>query len=203
MADLRRRVRRACEGDEGFSLVELVVAMTIISGAFLALAHSMAGGLAALSASRQRSVFLELANAEMEQMRSLAWESLGVSDEDPDLASAYPANEHDGRDAVVLDVDALAAADPDFGAPRPAVSVVTSSPLTGIVTPYTIERWVTWSELPGSDAPTEVKVIDLTITWNESNRGERSVSLRSVRYPGGLGPLDLDNQPPTAEITRM
>lgn len=201
MVRISRSVRRLLGQEGGFSLVELVVAMTIISGGFLALAHSMAGGMAALSASRQRSVFLELANGEMERLRAIPWESLGVADDDPDLATAYPGGAHDGRPAVLLDVDALVAADPAYEAPPAAVSVETSSPVSGVRLPFTIERWVTWSESPGIDGAMEVKQIDVVLRWDESGRGTRGVTLHSLRYPGGLGPADVGNAPPVASFT--
>lgn len=191
-------VRRHLACERGFSLIELVVAMTIISGAFLAFTYEMAGGMSALSAARQRSVFVELANGEMEELRSFAWDSLGVSNVDPNRAAAYPADAYEGRPAVVLDSAALLAADPTFVTPLAAVSTITSSPVRGVITPYTIRRWVTWSEVAGTAGSTEIKRIDVVMEWSESGRAMRSVALQSIRYPGGLGPKNLTNHAPVA-----
>ena len=199
MARIRGRLRAAESGEGGFTLLEIVIAMTIISTSFVTLAHSMAGGMAALSAARQRSVFVELANAEVENLRSIAWESLGVSTTDPDRGTAYPGDVHDGAAAVLLDVPALQAADPSLPAPPAAVSVVTTSSVSGVITPYTIRRWITWSNAGGEDSATELKRIQITLEWDESGRGDRSVSLESIRYPGGLGQVESDNQAPVAQ----
>lgn len=203
MTTLMVRIRRALRPDDegGFTLLEIVIAMTIISSSFVMLAHALAGGMAALSAARQRSVFIELANAELEAMRSLAWESLGVSTTDPNRATAYPGGLYDGRGAVLLDVIALQAANPAFAMPPAAVSVVTTSPVSGVITPYTVRRWVTWSAAGGSDSAADLKHINIRIEWNESGRGARSVSLESIRYPGGLGTLAGSNAAPVARAT--
>lgn len=191
-------LRRALGDERGFSLVELVVAMSIISGAFLSFTYSMAGGMTALSAARSRSAFVEIANGEMEELRSLPWASLGVSTVDPDRTAAYPGGSYQGRSAVVLDGAALLAADPAFISPPAAVSVVTTSAVRGVRTPYTIRRFVTWSTDAGIAGSTELKRIDVVLQWDENGRGTRSVSLQSIRYPGGLGPAALGNSAPAA-----
>ena len=201
MSRLTRALRRRLAREDGFTLLEIVIAMTIISTSFVTLAHSMAGGMAALSAARQRSVFVELANAEVENLRSIAWESLGVSTTDPDRSTAYPGDLHGGNGAVLLDVPALLAADPTLPAPPAAVSVVTTSSVTGVITPYTVRRWITWSDAAGSDGATQLKRIQITLEWDESGRGARSVSLESIRYPGGLGALDESNAAPVAQAS--
>ena len=201
MARISGRLRVENDAEGGFTLLEIVIAMTIISTSFLTLAHSLAGGMAALSAARQRSVFIELANAEVENLRAIAWESLGVSTTDPDRATAYPGDHHQGSPAVLLDVPALQAGDSSLPDPPSAVSVVTVSPVSGVITPYTIRRWITWSAAGGVDSVTQLKRIQITLEWDESGRGARSVSLESIRYPGGLGAVDSDNQPPIAQAS--
>lgn len=199
MVRINRLPRPDDEG--GFTLLEIVIAMTIISTSFVTLAHAMAGGMAALSAARQRTVFIELANAEIEGLRAITWEALGVSTLDPDRASAYPGDVYDGRNAVLLDVAAMQAADAQIPNPPTAVSVVTTSPVSGVITPYTIRRWITWSPAAGPDGAAQLKHIRITLEWDESGRGARSVTLESIRYPGGLGQVDGSNSAPVAQAS--
>ena len=193
-------LRRRTAAEQGFSLIELVVAVSIIATAFLGLTRATAGAIAGLHSVRQRSAFIELGNAEVESLRAQPFASLGVSSTDPDLTTAYPAGSHDGRTAVQLDVATLRAADPTFADPPPAVAVVTSSAVQGIRLPYTVRRWVTWSSAAGSGGATQLKRIDVTVEWSDTNGATRHVDLHSLRYPGGLGPIST-NQQPTAVAT--
>jgi len=170
-------------------MVEMTVAMTILAGVFLAMALAMFSGMNALAASRQRSAFLEVANAEMEAVRATPYASVGVNVTDPDYATAYDPGTprtHDGRHAVEV----------ASGAPA-AVTVVTSSPIKGIVLPYTVRRWVTWTDTAGGTGH-QFKRLLVRVEWTENQRVARSMTLTSVLYPGNLGPGTVVNQVPTA-----
>lgn len=191
---------RAAAGEGGFTILEVVIAMTIVAGAFTALAHATFGGMAALQASRARSVFIELANAEIEDLRALRYDALGVSTTDPDLAAAYPGNEFKNGKAVLIDVAAKQAADPTFPAPPAAVEVRTSAPAEGVPTPYTVRRWVTWSKAAGASGATLIKRIHVKFEWMDRGSQLRTTTLDSLVYPGGLGAAPL-NPLPVARIT--
>lgn len=162
--------------DEGFTVIEMVVAITILAVTMMALATTQYGGLRALAAARQRSAFIELGNAHMEQMRSLSADQVGVSSTDSDLATAYPGGLHDGLPAVVLT--------PGTPPPPTAVEVVTTSDVKGIVLPYTVRRWVTRDPSSAND---DLRRLEIQVEWSENRRTTRTVSLTSVWYPGGLG----------------
>lgn len=174
--------------EDGFTLIEMTVALTILASVLLATAMAMFSGMKALAASRQRSSFIEVANAEMEAVRATPYASVGVNATDPRYLdnSAYPGGKFDGRDAVVV----------ASGAPA-AVSVVTSSPLKGIVLPYTVRRWVTWSDTSGGTGH-QFKRLVVKVEWTENQTASRSMSLTSVLYPGNLGPSTVTNNSPTA-----
>lgn len=165
-------------GEGGFTIIEMVVALTIMALSMMALASAQYGGLKALGAARQRSAFIELGNAYMEQLRSLPASLVGVSDADPDLlnGTAYPSGQHDGLPAVVLP-----AGPPS---PPPAVEQVLTSEVKGIVVPYTVRRWVTRDPASGND---DLRRLEVQIEWSENRTATRDVSLTSVWYPGGLG----------------
>ncbi len=74
----------------------------------LVLAYGIFGSMGALAAARQRSTFLELANAEVEAMRALDYEAVGVDPDDPNFESAYgPGGQFEGRSAVTTETDGL------------------------------------------------------------------------------------------------
>lgn len=187
-----RDQRDAAPGrEDGFTVIEMTVAMSILAGVFLAMAFALYGGLNAFGAARQRSAFLEVANAEMEALRAVAYDNVGVltGDFTTGPTGNYPGGQFDGRDAVVVAT----------GAPA-AVSTVTTSPIKGIVLPYTVRRWVTWSDTTGGIAH-QFKRLHIRVEWTENQRVNRKLSLTSVLYPGNLGPPVAANNPPTAVIT--
>lgn len=192
---LTRRLARSVGPEErGFTLIEMVVTVTIIGGVFLSLSFVMFGSLRALGAARQRSIFTDVANKEMEVLRSLPYEDVGVRSDD--LATYTPTTppQHEGRDAVVIDV----VANPGTLAP-PAVSTVTSSPLKGISLPYTVRRWVTWTD-PDTGNAHKFKRLHVEMQWTENGRSTRKVELASVLFPGNTG-TDGDNTNPEADFT--
>lgn len=177
--------------DEGFTLIEMVTAMTLMAIVFLAVAQAMGGGFKALAAARQRSAFVEAANAEIEKVRGLSYEDVGVNASDPNLASQYPSNQHNGRDAVIFS--------PDQANAPAAVSVVTTSPLRGIPLPYTVRRWITWTDTTGSSTH-EFKRVDVDVEFLENQRSTRHIVLTSLVYPGSLG-VTPGADPPTGSFT--
>ena len=191
---LRARTAGELPDEAGFTLIEMMVALTILAVTMISLAYGLFGGMRVLQAGRHETSFLELANAEAESIRALPYYDAGVNVNDPNLAAAYPLagglNTHNGREAVVID--------PPSARTPPAVEVITSSPLSSRPTPYTIRRWVTWTD-PSAGTTQRFKRIDITIEWNEPNGRARSVSYTTLYYPGNLGPAE--EQLPVARLT--
>ena len=181
----RERGAGAPTGEGGFTIVEMVVAITIMALSMMALASTQFSSLKALGASRQRSAVVELGNAYMEQLRSMPAERVGVSSTDPDLSTAYPGGLHESLPAVLLTA----------GTPPPpaAVEVVTTTEVKGILVPYTVRRWITRD--PASGTNDDLRRLEVEIEWTENRRSVRRVSTTSVWYPGGLG-----TDPPTNAV---
>lgn len=177
--------------ERGFTLIELVVALTLISFAFTSLALVLTGGFGALAATRQRSSYVAVANAEIEKIRSMPYDKVGVWTSDPDLFNQYSGGTtYEGHDAVLT---------MDSASPR-AVTVVTSSDASGVPGPYTIRRWVTWWD---KDQGTlhQFKRLKVEIEWLENSKNVRRVVLSSILYPGGRGPTTTTNNDPVVSAT--
>lgn len=169
----------------GFTLIEMIVALTLMAGVMLTMAFALFGAMNGLVASRQRSAFVEIANGEMEILRALSYEKVGVASGDTG-ATYEPGPRYQGRGAVIV----------DSGAPA-AVSTVTSSPVNGISFPYYVRRWVTWTDTFGGTAR-QFKRLNVEVQWTENKRSTRKLMLTSVLYPGGGQGLSSTNQAPVA-----
>lgn len=174
----------------GFTIVEMVVAMTLMAIGMLAFAQMMYGGMGALVATRQRSVFLELATAEMESLRAIPYDKTCVAASDPNTYATF-----EGANAVVgASCDAKAVSD---------------MPGTEAATAHVVRRWITWTNPTGenvTEATATFKRLTVELEWREKNETPRTIRLSSVRYPGGFGPTGKapgTNKEPVAIATAI
>ncbi|MEY2475914.1 MAG: hexosaminidase [Actinomycetota bacterium] len=180
---------RRSDGEEGFTLIELTVAISLLAVVMVGFAGAVYGGMAAWAASRQRSAFVEIANAEMETLRAVPYDSLGINTTtEPGWAAAYPSNQHGGRDYVNV-----TPADTAGLAPK-SVSTVTTSNVQGLALPYTVRRWVTWTDVTGGSSHV-FKRLEVRVEWSENRRTARSLTLTSIIYPGGIGATSTNTDP--------
>jgi PKD repeat protein len=170
------------------TLIEMVISVSIIATVFLSLGLVLGGALHAYSTARLRSAFIEIANGEIETVRSHAFTNVGVHPSDPNYAAAYPGGKFEGRDAVAIASSAL-----------PAESVVTTSPVEDITLPFTIRRWITWTD-PAGGIGHVLKKITVEVEWTDRGKA-RTFRLVSLRYPGGLGVGSTPNHAPEASFT--
>lgn len=176
----------------------MIVGLSLMAMGMLALAHMMFSGLNTLALARERSAMLEIANAEMEKLRAIDFDALGVDDTtadgdpvDPDFAAQYPGGLFDGRPYV----PATAATTPS------AIRSVTVAPVEDASVPYQVFTWITWYVPDGAVATEALKRLDVEVVWDSDVR-ERRVVLSSVRFPGtpqeDVNPAD---NPPVADFT--
>ena len=186
MASKFRGPRPSPDDQAGFTVIEMVVAMSLLSAILLSAGSVLYGGMGALVASRQRSAFVEIANAEMERLRAWPYPSVGVNTGDTATYQGSPPT-FEGRDAVVV----------ASGAPE-AVTTVTNSPVRGIVLPYTVRRWVTWTDASGGSSH-KFKRLIVEVEWTENNRAQRTLRLSTLLYPGAQEGAS-SNRPPLARM---
>ena len=183
-----------CPGEGGFTLIEMMIAITILAVTMLVIAYGLFGGMTVMQVARHKTAMLELANAEAEQIRALDYDDAGVNTDDPNKDSAYPLvggiNKFGGRDAVVIS--------PTSPRTPAAVQVVTTSAANNVPTPYTVRRWVTWTDTTAGTTQ-RFKRIDVRIEWKEASGADRQVDYSTNYYPGDLG--RVITPPPTASFT--
>ena len=182
--------------DAGFTLVEMVIALTLMAMVMSGAGIVLFGSMRALTSARERSTFVEIATAEMDALRAVPYNLQGVASTDASYSAAYPSALFDSHDRVTACTPPVT---PDPTCPAlplapAAVTTVTTSPVTGIILPYTIRRWVTWTDAAGGTTHV-FKRLTVQVEWTERNLPTRTFRLSSVIYPGGLGSAGANHVP--------
>ncbi len=145
-----RRPFRLHEEEGGFTLVEVMAAMTVLAIGIFGAAQAMTIGLSSTGLSRQRLAARAGLDQQMEEARALNYDNLVLSDPDPGLTHSSDSKNPDYW------VDTAAQTfDPDGDGPlsaEPIVRVAGASPalqhfqnpfIVGSTT-YSVYRYVTW-----------------------------------------------------------
>lgn len=159
-------MQRYAKDDGGFSLIEMVVSIFILSITLLALLSTLITSLRAAQENEARVRATALSNELLERMIAQPWDRLGLYvDEAPDLTL-------EGQQVVLLPGTRDASASPPDPVPRADESVVRDG------RDYTVRRWVTWVDDGGGQ---DFKRLVVELEWDVrgSARTMRTESLRS------------------------
>lgn len=137
-----RLTARLTADDQGFTLVEMMVAILLLAIIFSALVTVIVTSLTSMQREEQRVRATQLAQEELERIRAIEWDCAAIDSTDTDYSATY-----NGNTTVVL--DAAACSDPSI-APDPSPTVRT---VDGI--DYTVTRNVYWMDDPedGTEDP--------------------------------------------------
>ena len=187
--------------DEGFTLIELVVAMLVISLVLLGLMAAQTSALVTGAQARQRTQAAAVANQTMEQLRALPWLTLSKGMHTNFVAaSGGDANVSSGRlqpavggplnEPLVTSSTQVTSMPPLSGAAGTNKTI--SSDPGGTGTTFTTRVYVTTAP----SAPTGVLTLTVITTWPaKSNARNAYVMLRSQAYAPAGGCGDASNQP--------
>ncbi len=89
-AMIRRRLRALSSDERGFTLIETVIASTIIFGSLLSLAYTATVGFGYEDLARQKQTATGIADGIMEQARGLAWDRITAGHLASDITAADP-----------------------------------------------------------------------------------------------------------------
>lgn len=205
--DMRAIPRAVNKRDEGFSLVELVVAMFVIAVVLLLLAGVQVSAMQSIVNATKREQATAYANQAMEIMRSLPWNTLskgnvpGFHTAGGNVDPYYTGNSSGGT--VTIDGETytvrLALTTPqDLSTPRPPLFDASGSNHTVQSDPtkpgseFDIRAYVVDS-VNGSAASVGLLVI---VSWTNVKTGETDdLALRSSAYDGSTGCGDRDEMP--------
>jgi len=169
-------------GQEGFTLLEMMVAVLILAIVFTAFASVLTSGLRTADASTHRTEGFTIATREIEGMHAVPYNELGFySDQGP---SSWET------DTTVI----LGSCSTACGI-TPLVEPTGTDTEAGIT--YSIDRYVYWlgatavsppaASSPSTTTDTQAyKGVTVTVTWTD-RVGTHTVEQDSIIYPGGLG----------------
>ncbi len=170
--------------EEGFTLVEVLVALVITATALLVLAGTMYSAFGSIGFSRQRDTATELANQAMEQIRALNFSDLvmSVTDLSGDSLVTCGASCTFGsppRTIPTVSSGALPPAPlyPHSSTTTPAVGSSSPGPAT-----YTISSYLTFD--PSGN--TQARVATVRVSWNHPVKGASAlVQIESTIFASG------------------
>lgn len=176
--------------ESGFGIVESMVAITLLAVALLGLAQLMFGAMSALEATRRRSVFVEVATAQMERIRATPYDEVCVTSAQLAASGIYTGTSFEGRTA----------AGPATATATCSVEPRSDEPTTDRSTAHTVRRWVTFTDTAGGGGSSSERFKRLTVevAWQDQSGADRSLRLASVLYPGGRGDEPVGNARPVA-----
>lgn len=197
--------RRRLGGDDGMSLVEMLIALFILAIALMALASGILASLTSIGNDERRVRATQLANQTVEDLRGMAWDDVGFYSDDPGYTATV-----DGQETVTLGSSRAGAP-----GPLPGPQSVTRD---GI--PFTVTTNITWKDDdtevgPGGYEPTQLKAFHVVVAWSDrdtprsfESRGTRSPSVDEVPLveaptpaPSGFVITAYDISPSTVTIS--
>ena len=197
---LHARPRRLPGGDDGFSLVEAVVALAIAAAIFTALAFALIGGARSALLSQQNQQAADVLNRAVEQARAVPYDSLAVREADIDTGEAgrtpalsavdtYDPNDDTatgaGAEALVYDPNGLVAPG--------ALGVAHVATVAQNGGSFSVRRYVT---VPSDASTSAFKRLTVVVKWSSLGKQRtRTYSTLVARTQRGLPLPDFKFSP--------
>ncbi|HLX88439.1 MAG TPA: fibronectin type III domain-containing protein [Acidimicrobiales bacterium] len=189
IAQLRAaRAHRDQEHQDGFTIIETVVAMAVFAVTLIPTTGIFFGGMQAASVSNIRSDAVGVAASMLAQVRSLPYNLVGFYSGQANYVSVCPATVTPcaGQATVVLGTGL---------GPAGAFTPVTPSPTIG-ATSYSVTTYITWANAnvpsgtcsAGSTLCVQAyKEATTVVSWSGLSRMAGSITETTLVYPGGQG----------------
>jgi Tfp pilus assembly protein PilV len=186
--------RRLSRDEEGFSLVEALVAVFILAVGAFAVLQSLNFGLTSSGLSRQRQTAEQLVNQELEQARGLNYGNIGLADAGPLTKSTDPLNPDSSISADGLSYDAdgtgttvspesliLSQVAPNL--PHGPAAVTKGGSTFGVY------DYVTWLDVSGISGAQNAKRVTVVVTYTSDATHTLAQVKGSSLYSSGAIPV--------------
>jgi prepilin-type N-terminal cleavage/methylation domain-containing protein len=177
-----QRARSETDQD-GFTLIELVMALAISAFAFLALATMLAGTLRALSVGKTRAQGNEVATQGIEDLQRLDFNDLGLCAGAADPAPAVPSSLSSFTSVALPNCSGTVVYEQPCAAPAGtlttfAVPRQTYTCVRNNIT-YTVNRYIVWADPPQNTA----KRLAVYVSWTDQAGTHQVAQESSLRSP--------------------
>jgi len=173
--------------EAGMSLIELVVAMTLLAVVMVGLSSSIGVAYRVVALGRQRQVAEATANKRLEELRDVDYAQMAMNE--PPVRSADPTNPDAfvSQDGASYDVTGKGDFEPlivDAATPGPVLHV--ESPVVIGTTKVDVYQFVTWVDAPDVPGTQNLKRISVVVKYRDvSVPGTARVLRESVLFTAG------------------
>jgi len=182
------RLRARFRGEGGFTITELMVALTILSVAFFALAGSASIGLRIVAEGRQREAATEIANGRLEHLRDIPYAELALNTNPAHSTDTTNPDYNVSNDGSQFNPGTGSYEDLDLDATNGQVPHIESPVTVGPIV-YSVYQYVTWVDDPvGGSTTHDYKRVTVVGFYNTPvNTGRpRSVTVSAFFTPSGI-----------------
>lgn len=174
---------RQANGEDGFSLIELMMALTILMVGIVAILGTLVVATKASGLQRHRLNAVQVANEALEKLRSQEYDAIAISADDPNWAERpTPTSSSATTETVTPVTDTALSVPVDPG----------DINRNGVI--FTIRQNVTWVPFIETQAQSGISVtyehafkhVVVVVTWTDQV-GTRQFQVESDVYPGGQG----------------
>lgn len=173
--------RSRFSGEEGISLVEMLVAVMLLGIIMAALARSLTGSMFSVQEQQAQVRATALAQEVLEQAAGLAWKDLGLCE--TDATGLHPTGTYtyaSGTEPLVLIPDSSSLCTPIADAPIRAAFPYSRDGIT-----YTATTVVSWSDEDGVGSPEDLKHVFVEVDWM-SRGAQRTTVAETYLAPNAL-----------------
>lgn len=189
--------RQPRSSDAGLTIVELLIALSIIMVVFAALASTVIAAFSGIRSNEARVRATALANEAIEDLATMPWATLGLSEEDDTLTAKLQEMQAAGE--IEADSWALDGDDLEFATINNELVVLLADsaavpthqpplPIDRDGRDFTLARWVTFVD---EDGGADLKRITVVVSWDQAG-AERSITAESLRAPDPDDVFDLE-----------
>ena len=193
----RRLAMGPSDDDQGFSLVEMIVAITIFLIVSVGLLGAIMGGLRSTVASEQRTRANEVAMQVIEGLRAVPWQNVGYYKDEYNAFVAQPGNGSPpySESPVFIGATLVGTRPPDAPAlgPRP----VTVGPVGARIT-YQVTTWISWVGAANDGTKYAAKRVSTDVTWTAQGKAH-ALHAEGIRAPVA-SEMTPDGTAPAARI---